>query len=857
MGQMVIRQVGKPTVVNTERNIHVLQVHGCGGGYDSWSNHNFGSWTQTVSPTCVDTGVERRWCSTCGYGASRAVSSLGHSLSGWKQSTTQHWKVCNRCNATENTGNHVDADVNGYCDTCNYLMAIPVSATISSAVSVKEGASASFSISVTAGTNPITYQWYYNTSNSTSGGTAVPGATSTLLSIATTTKDMNGRYYYCAMSNKAGTKYSPTAKLTVYYPFTLGTHPQDANLKKGESATFSVGIGTAGNPNSYTYQWYIASSATGAGNKITGATGSSYTVTPTANVHEAYYYCVVSNGQYEVISNRAKLVADVTIPTITMGTFNQNLIINKDVTLTIPFTVTDTGEGYVEGGSNFTASDFVIKTDGAINSNVTKNLTYNGASGNTYSYTLTISNMTGNGALSLEVPADSIEDNFHNKNIFSNFNTNVVVDNVKPKVAFESLVSGTNGKYANKDKTIVIRLSVTEAVGMETSQFEASDIIVKVGDATLGEDLIRSLRYINKTGNKYIYDLTLQNIIGNGDLSLVVNADKMRDLANNPNEAVSFPVKNTTGETVVIDNQKPTIDSLSTKLGGYTSSKDYPTSLAANHLGWANEDIYVQINATDNEQIDYYTRSEDNVTHTKMTINQHIISTSINTTMVYRVYDMAGNYSEISREIKLDKITPNQPVLLMTEQRQNGSPYVFDINEPTSKTVYIIPDVSTIVDKGAVQSGIDLDRAYTYYTVTRYKEIDKAVMVGEVGVYRYDELVILKDSGYYEVQITMTDIAGNQVQTQPPLFRIYINKGVENTIRIKNINDIGSGISKVTINIYFDNGKEAIPEIVIENPYKEIIKNVRLREGTFTVKVTLTDKVGNTKLLTTTITNVF
>ena len=56
----------------------------CGGTYGPLQSHSFGSWTQTVAPTCTETGVERCWCSTCGYGSSRAVSALGHSWSSWK-----------------------------------------------------------------------------------------------------------------------------------------------------------------------------------------------------------------------------------------------------------------------------------------------------------------------------------------------------------------------------------------------------------------------------------------------------------------------------------------------------------------------------------------------------------------------------------------------------------------------------------------------------------------------------------------------------------------------------------------------------------------------------------------------------
>ena len=105
----------------------------------------------------------------------------------------------------------------------------------------------------------------------------------------------------------------------------------------------------------------------------------------------------------------------------------------------------------------------------------------------------------------------------------------------------------------------------------------------------------------------------------------------------------------------------------------------------------------------------------------------------------------------------------------------------------------------------------------------------------------------------------MTDVAGNQVIGE--VYKVYINKKAENTIRISKINDIGSGIKKATIQVFKSDeagnqmSEEAIEAIIIENPYKEIIRNVRLGEGTYYVEVTLEDNVGLTSVLKSTIVN--
>lgn len=80
--------------------------------------------------------------------------------------------------------------------------------------------------------------------------------------------------------------------------------PRSKEVTQGTSATFSV-TASGGNPSNYTYQWYYASSARGTGEMISGATLSSYTISSSLN--SGYYYCSVSNGQYDILSDRAKL----------------------------------------------------------------------------------------------------------------------------------------------------------------------------------------------------------------------------------------------------------------------------------------------------------------------------------------------------------------------------------------------------------------------------------------------------------------------------------------------------------------------------------------------------------------------
>lgn len=86
--------------------------------------------------------------------------------------------------------------------------------------------------------------------------------------------------------------------------------PLSRNVRQGTSATFSV-TASGGNSSNYAYQWYYATSQSGAGTKISGATSSSYTISSndmTSFLNGRYYYCVVSDGQFDILSDRAKLM---------------------------------------------------------------------------------------------------------------------------------------------------------------------------------------------------------------------------------------------------------------------------------------------------------------------------------------------------------------------------------------------------------------------------------------------------------------------------------------------------------------------------------------------------------------------
>lgn len=78
--------------------------------------------------------------------------------------------------------------------------------------------------------------------------------------------------------------------------------------KAGGSASFSVKIATEGNPDTYTYQWYVNGSA------VSGATSSSYTKTGLTSAGTYSIYCKVTNKAGSVNSRTATLTVQTSKP---------------------------------------------------------------------------------------------------------------------------------------------------------------------------------------------------------------------------------------------------------------------------------------------------------------------------------------------------------------------------------------------------------------------------------------------------------------------------------------------------------------------------------------------------------------
>lgn len=174
--------------------------------------------------------------------------------------------------------------------------------------------------------NVVTYQWQYNTSNSSTGwiditsgnaGTLYSGYNSNLLLITPATKSMTYKFYRCVV-NTSDTLNSLTSNVSVLKisddVFSLLSDIPDLFMEEFETATWSVNAVSLSS-GTVTYQWqkstnYDPTNPTAATwNDIAGATSAIYQILSVNHPSDnGYYRCkCTSFGGYIDYTNAAKL----------------------------------------------------------------------------------------------------------------------------------------------------------------------------------------------------------------------------------------------------------------------------------------------------------------------------------------------------------------------------------------------------------------------------------------------------------------------------------------------------------------------------------------------------------------------
>ena len=207
----------------------------------------------------------------------------------------------------------------------------------------------SLSVTATGGTPSLTYQWYSNNSNSTSGSTLIGSATNA--TYTPPSSSAGTKYYYCVVSASGNGCTSVTSSIvlvTVVADPTITVQPTAITQCIGGTSALSV-TATGGTP-SLTYQWFSnVSNSNSGGSVVTGATSSTYT--PSSLVAgTVYYYCVVSASGDGCASATSNAVAVIVQTTPTAGTIgsDQTICYNGD-----PAAFTSTSDGTGDGSITY------------------------------------------------------------------------------------------------------------------------------------------------------------------------------------------------------------------------------------------------------------------------------------------------------------------------------------------------------------------------------------------------------------------------------------------------------------------------------------------------------------------------
>jgi len=179
---------------------------------------------------------------------------------------------------------------------------------LSSQTLCQNSISTDLEVTASVGTGSLSYQWYVNTINSTSGGNEIFGATNSTYTPPTDT--IGTFYYYAVISQTLDTTCNITSEISeieVLSAPTITLQPIDSSVcENGTPNTLEVvyenGTGTA------TYQWFENSVDNNtSGTEISGETSSTYTP-PTDTIGTIYYYCEISfssGGCTEIYSETA------------------------------------------------------------------------------------------------------------------------------------------------------------------------------------------------------------------------------------------------------------------------------------------------------------------------------------------------------------------------------------------------------------------------------------------------------------------------------------------------------------------------------------------------------------------------
>jgi autotransporter-associated beta strand protein len=323
---------------------------------------------------------------------------------------------------------------------------------------------------------------------------------------------------------------SITATSSVSYTVTYA----DAHFASSTLSTANVILNTTGTATG-------AVSVTGSGTSYV-VTISSITGTGTLGISIAANTAVDLAGNLAQASGPSgTFIVDNTPPTITIGSPSALFTASNSVIYTVTYADPNFASSSLAAGNiSLLATGTAIGTLGVTGSGT--------------SYTVTVSNITGNGTLGISIAPNTAIDLAGNKALAAGPSTTFTVDNIAPTVSIS-----TPSKSITNTGPVTYTLSYSD-LNFGSSSLSTSDVhLVTTGTAT------GTLSFDNSTGATRT--IIISNIQGDGTLGISIDAGAAVDLAGNPAPAIS-------GSTFTVDNSPPvtTISGPFTTLGRAVTS---------------------------------------------------------------------------------------------------------------------------------------------------------------------------------------------------------------------------------------------------------------------------------------------
>ncbi|WP_299100866.1 PKD domain-containing protein [uncultured Winogradskyella sp.] len=227
------------------------------------------------------------------------------------------------------------------------------------------------------GSGTPNYQWYQNSVNNTTSGTAIAGATSDTYTPPTTT--VGTTYYYVVISFSTGgcsQISSDTAEIEITGLTQIDTQPLNTQSLCIGGSSEVLEISVSGGPEAPTFQWYSNNvNSNSGGTLISGETNAAFTP-PVFNTIGTYYYYVEANYNANGCSALTSTVSEIVVvddPEITTSPITTQSLCQNSNAQNLEVTVS--------GGLGTLSYQWYVSAA----NNTTSGSDISGATGNTYS----------------------------------------------------------------------------------------------------------------------------------------------------------------------------------------------------------------------------------------------------------------------------------------------------------------------------------------------------------------------------------------------------------------------------------------------------------------------------------------